>query len=71
MQTDGLCDLYPFGACPQLTLTEVNISLYVVFNSKRALYSMTAWDSGSDGDGYKVPVYYSADGSDGPFYTLP
>ena len=35
-----------------------------------ALYSMTAWASDSDDDGYEVSVYYSAGGSDGPFVSL-
>ncbi len=50
-------------------VSEVNISLYVVLDSKGALYSMTAWASDSDGDGYEVPIYYSAGGDS--FITLP
>ena len=50
-------------------VSEVNISLYVVLNSEGALYSMHAWASDSDGDGYEVPVYYSAGGDS--FITLP
>lgn len=49
----------------------MDISLYVVLNSKGALYSMMAWTYDSDGDSYEVPVYYSAGEPDGLFYTLP
>lgn len=49
----------------------MDISLYVVLNSKSALYSMMAWAYDSDGEGYEVPVYYSDVGRDGLFYTLP
>ena len=41
---------------------EVDIPLYVVLNSEGTLYSMNAWASDSDGNGYEVPVYYSAGG---------
>ena len=47
----------------------VDISLYVIVDSNGALYSMLAWAYDSDGDGYEVPVYYSAGG--GSFTTLP
>ena len=51
------------------TLADVDISLYVILNSQGALYSMMAWAYDSDGDGYEVPIYYSAGG--GSFSTLP
>ena len=51
------------------TLAFVNVTLYVVLNSNGSLYSMHAWASDSDGDGYEVSVYYSAGG--GSFTTLP
>ncbi len=51
------------------TRASVDISLYVIVNSNGALYSMLAWAYDTDGDGYEVPVYYSAGG--GSFETLP
>ena len=51
------------------TEAHVDISLYVILNSEGALYSMMAWAYDSDGDGYEVPIYYSAGG--GSFSTLP
>ena len=54
------------------TRASVDISLYVIVDSNGALYSMLAWAYDSDGDGYEVPVYYSAGGgADGTFITLP
>ena len=54
----------------KIVTSQVDIQLYVILNSEGALYSMHAWASDSDGDGYEVPVYYSAGVPDGPFYTL-
>lgn len=51
------------------TEADVSISLYVILDSSGALYSMMTWASDSGGDGYKVPVYYSAGGNS--FVTLP
>lgn len=57
-----------FVNCGWYELADVNISLYVIMDSEGALYSMMAWASDSDGDGYEVPVHYSAGG--GSFTTL-
>ena len=68
-------ELHPFGGPPPLVgfvefeTYKVDISLYVVLNSNGSLYSMHAWASDSDGNGYEVPVYYSAGGRN--FETLP
>ena len=72
---DGERDRFiPFASPPgfigPVVFARVRVSLYVVLNSEGTLESMNAWvDDG--GDGYEVPVYYSAGGPDGPFYTFP
>ena len=52
-------------------VSSVSVQLYVEVNSNGSLRSMSAWAVDSDGDSYEIPVYYSAGGWDGPFYTLP
>ena len=60
-QQADYCFIDDFPAfCSYFTLADVNISIYVVLDSKGTLYSMTAWAYDSDGDSYKVPILLPA-----------
>lgn len=65
LELHGFVPLAPLpGEQVHSVASSVSVQLYVEVNSNGSLRSMNAWAVDSDGDSYKIPLYYSPGGSD-------